>query len=82
MSEARQLNWDEWLKKLDESHIPDVVTTLDDLLEVEDCIGRVMKMHPDIVKWSPGAHSAFHNVQEIVRNMRKKILAIPMKEEQ
>lgn len=79
MSEARQLNWDKWIKELGVSPIADVVTALDDMLEVEDSIERVMKIH-DII-WSPEAHLAFRNVQTIVRKMRQKILAIPMKEE-
>jgi hypothetical protein len=79
MSEARQLAWDEWIKELGESHIPDVVTMLDDLSEMDDCIERVIKT--DSVTWSPGAYLAFHTVQEIVRNMRKEILAIPMRKE-
>ena len=77
--EARQLDWDAWVKELGESPIADVVTALDDMLEVEDSIERVMKVYD--ITWTPEAYLAFHNVQAIVRKMRQKILAIPMRKE-
>ena len=78
MSEALQLDWDGWFKLLEESGIPEVVTTLDDLSETNDCITRVMKT--DAITWSPEAYQVLHDAQYIVRGMRRRILAIPMKE--
>ena len=42
-------------------------------------IERVMKVYD--ITWTPEAYLAFHNVQAIVRKMRQKILAIPMRTE-
>ena len=79
MSEACELDWDGWLQQVAASEIPKVVAILDELSEADDCISRVLKT-PNVI-WCPEAQRVFYDTQQIMRNMRQKILALPTRKE-
>lgn len=74
---AQQLDWNGWLEKLEKSQIPNVVRTLDELNQADDCLSRLYELQ-GVITWSKDARIAINNLLWDVRQVRKKILAIPM----